>query len=254
MKTIDREKFGRFVAQRRKELGLTQQELAERLFLSNKAVSKWETGQSLPDIALLEPLAQCLEVSVAELLRGERIEERPLEPEETVALVDQAIHFAGGREDARSGAVRRRWRVGWLISAVLGAAGTLGLCLLGYRLEDLTSNVLLVELLCLVFGLWVVFFAPERLPRYYDENKVTVFGQGPVRLNLAGIRFHNGNWPHILAALRWWLVVVPAVFPPLYGLLRAAVPQWGLPWELGVTLTAALGLFVPVMVVAKRYE
>lgn len=254
MEPIDREKFGGFVAALRKEKGLTQQELADRLFLSNKAVSKWETGQSLPDIALLEPLAQCLGVSVAELLRGERMEERPLEAEETEELLGRAIQFADGGQEARDGKSRRRWRVGWLGSAALGAAGTLALFLLGYGWEELVNNVLLVELLCLIFGLWTVFFAPERLPRYYDENKITAFSQGPVSMNLVGIRFHNGNWPHILAALRWWLVVVPAAFPPVYGLLRRIVPQWGLPWELGVTLTACLGLFVPVMVVAKRYE
>ena len=89
METIDRKRFGTFVAKRRKELGMTQQELADRLFLSNKAVSKWETGQSLPDITLLEPLAGCLKVSVAELLRGERVVERPLEPDETETLVDK---------------------------------------------------------------------------------------------------------------------------------------------------------------------
>lgn len=46
MEAIDREKFGAFVAARRKEKGLTQQALADQLFLSNKAVSKWETGVS----------------------------------------------------------------------------------------------------------------------------------------------------------------------------------------------------------------
>ncbi len=51
---IDKEKFGSFVAQLRREKGLTQKDLAEKLFLSDKAVSKWERGLSLPDIRLLE--------------------------------------------------------------------------------------------------------------------------------------------------------------------------------------------------------
>ena len=55
MYEIDNQKFGRFVAALRKEKGYTQKELAEKLFLSNKAISKWERGLSLPDIALLGP-------------------------------------------------------------------------------------------------------------------------------------------------------------------------------------------------------
>lgn len=55
----------------REKKGLTQKQLAETVLVSDKAVSKWETGKGLPDISLLEPLAQALGVSVAELLSGE---------------------------------------------------------------------------------------------------------------------------------------------------------------------------------------
>lgn len=254
MESIDREKFGEFVAARRKELGLTQQELADKLFLSNKAVSKWETGQSLPDIALLEPLAQCLGVSVAELLRGERIEERPMEAEEAETLVGRAIQFADDDQGAKGRKKRRRWQIAWAVSTVLGFWGLCSLFWNGVSRAELVNTVFLTELLCLIFGFWAVFFAPARLPRYYDENKISSFSQGPFRMNLAFVRFHNGNWPHILSALRWWLVIVPVVFPPVYGLLRSGVPRWGTAWELGLTLTACLGLFLPVIVLAKKYE
>lgn len=52
--------------------GFTQKQLAEKILVSDKAVSKWETGRGLPDISLLEPLAQALGVSVAELLSGQQ--------------------------------------------------------------------------------------------------------------------------------------------------------------------------------------
>ena len=55
----------------RERKGLTQKQLAERVLVSDKAVSKWETGKGLPDISLLEPLARALGVSVSELLSGE---------------------------------------------------------------------------------------------------------------------------------------------------------------------------------------
>ena len=50
---IDKQKFGTFIAELRKEKGMTQRELAEKLFISDKAVTKWETAQSIPDITLL---------------------------------------------------------------------------------------------------------------------------------------------------------------------------------------------------------
>ena len=70
---IDKEKLGAFISQLRKEKGYTQKELAERLFISNKAVSKWETGASMPDTSLLIPLADLLGVTVTELLTCQRM-------------------------------------------------------------------------------------------------------------------------------------------------------------------------------------
>ena len=65
---MTKEKFGSFILKNRKALGMTQEELAQKLFVTNKAVSKWEKGLSFPDIAMFEPLAEALGVSVAELI------------------------------------------------------------------------------------------------------------------------------------------------------------------------------------------
>ena len=56
------------ISKKRKELGLTQQQLAEKLNISDKVVSKWETGKSLPDTAMLIPLAEALQISINELM------------------------------------------------------------------------------------------------------------------------------------------------------------------------------------------
>lgn len=69
---MENRKIGAFIAERRKTIGLTQQALADRLGLTNKAVSKWETGDGLPDITILPALAENLGVTVDELLAGER--------------------------------------------------------------------------------------------------------------------------------------------------------------------------------------
>ena len=67
---MDRYITGATVRRLRERQKLTQEELAEKLFVSGKAVSKWETGQGFPDISLLEPLAKALGISVIELLSG----------------------------------------------------------------------------------------------------------------------------------------------------------------------------------------
>lgn len=79
---MDREKTGALIAAARKARGLTQKELAERLHISDRAVSKWERGAGFPDVSLLEPLADALGLSVLDLLRGE--EQETPEPEGTV--------------------------------------------------------------------------------------------------------------------------------------------------------------------------
>ena len=71
---MDQEKIGRFIQARRKEVGLTQAVLAEQLGITDRAVSKWETGKSLPDSSLMLPLCQELHITVNELLSGERLE------------------------------------------------------------------------------------------------------------------------------------------------------------------------------------
>lgn len=71
---MDSKKIGKLIAKRRKEKGMTQGELAERLSVSNKTISKWETGAGLPDISILVDLASVLDISVDDLLRGKENE------------------------------------------------------------------------------------------------------------------------------------------------------------------------------------
>lgn len=69
---MNKEQLGSFIGDCRRELGLTQRELAERVHVTNKAVSKWECGLSYPDVTLLEPLAAALELRVEELMACRR--------------------------------------------------------------------------------------------------------------------------------------------------------------------------------------
>ena len=71
---MDQEKIGKFISAERKSKNMTQAQLAEQLNITDRAVSKWETGRSLPDSAIMLDLCNELNISVNELLNGERIE------------------------------------------------------------------------------------------------------------------------------------------------------------------------------------
>lgn len=78
--------FSSFIAQLRKEQNLTQKELADRIGVSDKAVSRWENGKNYPDIEIMQSLGEIFNVSVSELLQGER-----LEKEEVISISEQNV-------------------------------------------------------------------------------------------------------------------------------------------------------------------
>ena len=71
---MDQVKIGKYIADKRKAMGLTQVELADKLGMSNKSVSKWERGVCLPDVSLYSELCTILGISINEFLAGEDIE------------------------------------------------------------------------------------------------------------------------------------------------------------------------------------
>ena len=110
---MDQTQFGRFVAQLRKEQNLTQKELADRLHVTDKAVSKWETGKGFPDLKLLEPLAQALDISLGELLQGERTPSPTLSKDEASQAAVQAM------EQSQKTTARRYLRLfRWLLTGI----------------------------------------------------------------------------------------------------------------------------------------
>ncbi len=90
---MNQEKIGKFIAERRKGKKLTQEQLAEQLGVSINAVSKWERGLCLMDMSLLKPLSEILEVSVNEILSGEKIDDKDIEKksEENIIKLSELI-------------------------------------------------------------------------------------------------------------------------------------------------------------------
>lgn len=70
---MNQEKIGKFIAEKRKENKLTQEQLAEKLNLSKNAISKWERGLNLPDVSIMQDLCQILNITLNELFIGEKI-------------------------------------------------------------------------------------------------------------------------------------------------------------------------------------
>ena len=102
---MDKEQMGKFIGACRRELGLTQQGLAEQLHVTNKAVSKWERGLSYPDVTLMEPLASALGLRVEELMACRRQAAKGAE-ETMQSLLD--ISRDSVRQERR-----RSWRRCW---------------------------------------------------------------------------------------------------------------------------------------------
>lgn len=89
---MEKETLGAFVCELRKEKQMTQKEMAEKLGITDKAISKWERGLSYPDISMLEPIAELLDVSVMELLQGQRIQkETTLTVQEAQKMLDDSL-------------------------------------------------------------------------------------------------------------------------------------------------------------------
>jgi len=256
---IDKEKFGTFVAQLRKEKGMTQKELAEKLFLSDKAVSKWERGLSVPDIAILSPLAEALGITVAELLNCERMKREDTQQAEE--LLQKAISLS--EEE-----MTPPWKRGthWLVLLVTWiVVGIEWSTLLAMKHDP---SVMIFEmgtflLLPLIFGIYFWFVVQERLPKYYDENDVRYYYHNGMKMNIPGVKLNNSNWPHIVKAVRAWCVYLPISVPLIYGIGHYLILQTGIAIVFGKNMTIVMAvlllwalssLFIPLIYVGKKYQ
>lgn len=252
MYEINMEKFGSFVSARRKVLGMTQKELAEKLYLSDKAVSKWERGLSLPDVSVLVPLAEALGVSVTELLEGEQMDEQPI----PAARVEDIVQKAIGLSDAPQERGRRFQKqnlpvfLGMSAVCVLEFLATLWFV----SAAELLSTLLTLDLLSIIFGAYFWLFAIRKLPAYYDEYRINLLSDGLFRMNVPGVAFNNRNWPHILKACRLWSMLGAVVPTPFFVLLRLLPGDAFLFIDMLLLVLFLGGLFVPIYYAARKYE
>lgn len=166
---MDSKKIGSFIAQLRRENGLTQSELAERLEVTNKAISRWETGRGYPDVELLPVLASALGVSVQELLEGERL-----------SLPEECNDGAAVSAVCSYGAIRRKAQTKKII-----------------LISVILSVSLLVPLAALsvpcFFGYYHMVMGSENCVVASDYSSLTYFGQKYIPLPMNGLEGRIGD-------------------------------------------------------------
>lgn len=161
---LDQEKIGRFIAERRKVKELTQKQLADKLGVSDKAVSKWETGRSMPDNAILFELCAVLDTNVNELLSGEKLSEDSYHgkaEENMMTLI---------KEKQNSG------RVNAIVGLILGISFVLGIAWLStgnilwyFDMPSLILIIILMLILLFMCGLTKDFF--RGIAFFFGKNR-----------------------------------------------------------------------------------
>ena len=157
---MDQIKTGKFIAERRKEKGLTQSRLAEMLLISDKTISKWECGNGLPEVSLMLPLCEILEISVNELLCGEKLDTSEYKNKAEELLMD----FMKEREENKKKIILA------VIATVATLLPTLSLIMIAGLLEMetwLRGLLIGIGLCTLVLGLIVACFL-ENAAGYFE--------------------------------------------------------------------------------------
>lgn len=116
---MDAKQLGTFIAERRKQLGLTQALLAEKIHVTDKAVSRWERGIGLPEINSIEALADALDLSLTELMQAKFHENKSLDHEEAEKLLADTIQLSKAAEESTRKTGRRILSIFAVISAWL---------------------------------------------------------------------------------------------------------------------------------------
>lgn len=149
---MDTKKFGTFIATLRKENNMTQVELAQKLQVTDKAVSKWERGLGFPDINTIEPLADALGVSVLEIMRSERIAETEITQDTASAALTDIFEFVKLQRKAERKSI---FKIAGGVAACLFLIFLIdGMGWLGFAMVYFPVICLLSGIALLIYGVW----------------------------------------------------------------------------------------------------
>ena len=161
---MDQIKIGKFIAEKRKENNLTQMQLAEMLSVTDRAVSKWETGKSLPDSSIMLELCGILKISVNDLLSGEVVTMENYNKD----LESKVVEMVKQKEESDKRLLRLEWVIGILSVLVLLVPVFIGAYIPEGAIEDWQR--LLIVFSGFIPGVIGIFFAVriEQVAGYYE--------------------------------------------------------------------------------------
>ena len=150
---MDQVKIGKFIAQLRKEAGWTQETLGEKVGVTNKTISRWETGNYMPDIEMIQILSKTFGVSINELLAGQRLSDQEYRQKADENIVSMLKESAFSREEKML-YLKRKWRK-----------------------DHRTLLVMLVLIILVLLILCVYFKKTELIPVVFIAGVILYIGQ-----------------------------------------------------------------------------
>ena len=205
-------------------------------------------GTEPPDITLLNPIADALGVTAAELLNCGKMENEKVDVSRVDEIVEKAIELNKAPDLSK----RKRFKI-YVICLIIGAAATYYF----YRNNGAQyyQSLIVIEILTAVFGAYFMFFVKERLPKYFDDNKVDYYTDGFFRLHTPGVYYNNRNWPYIIKNARISLMVTMVALPTAAILVRIFFSgKLSYSMVTGFSFGAILGIFAPIYFGAIRHK
>ena len=126
---------GKFITQKRKEKNLTQEQLAEKIGVSNKTISKWETGKCMPDYSVIELLCEELNITLAELMNGEK-DEKSIHTYDNEQIVEML-------KEIQNLKAKKKLIIGFILLVMGGVMLALSQICVGTDIQDFLSGVML---------------------------------------------------------------------------------------------------------------
>ena len=178
---MDQEKIGVFISTLRKEHGMTQQQLADAIGVSNKTISKWECGKGMPELALIVPLCHILKISINEFLSGEHLLENGYTEKAEVNMMNLLQETENSKKKSRSSLLAFEITVIIFLFVVLYSVITnmgIGMNMLFVDMPTFLSMFLVTALFLLGTNLGLPFFDSFRIIFGKKIAKITFLGMG----------------------------------------------------------------------------
>ena len=146
---MDQIKIGKFIAECRKKQGLTQMQLAEKLNITDRAISKWENGRSMPDSSIMLELCDILKITVNDLLSGEKVNMENINQKNEQLLLDMAKELERKNKTI--------WTSMWAIMIVSITVLFAGIFIAAFLIPEGPLQLVVILAICIVFLIPCIF-------------------------------------------------------------------------------------------------